>query len=54
MPSAVLRRDAGPARRGHLRMTFSAGVSASMNAGRLKMRSAYFINGAPDFGMLTL
>lgn len=28
------------------RMTFSEGVSASMKAGRLKMRSAYFSSGA--------
>src|SRR5258708_6481848 len=30
----------------HFRMTFSDGVSASMNAGREKIRSAYFISGA--------
>ena len=34
----------------HLRITFSEGVSASINAGRLKIRSAYFINGAACFG----
>ena len=31
------------------RMTFSDGVSASMYAGREKMRSAYFISGAAVF-----
>jgi len=31
------------------RITFSEGVSASMYAGRLKMRSAYFSNGAAFF-----
>jgi len=31
-------------------MTFSDGVSASMNAGLLKIRSAYFINGAAWLG----
>ncbi len=40
--------------RGHFRITFSDGVSASMNAGRLKSRSAYFISGAADFGRLML
>jgi len=34
----------------HLRITFSEGVNASINAGRLKIRSAYFINGAACFG----
>src|SRR5690242_8558733 len=34
----------------HLRMTFSDGVNASMNAGLLKIRSAYFINGAACLG----
>lgn len=43
-------RDRRSRLRGHFRMTFSAGVSASMNAGRLKIRSAYFISGAADFG----
>jgi len=35
---------------GHLRITFSEGVKASMNAGREKSRSAYFISGAAVFG----
>ena len=30
----------------YLRITFSEGVSASKKAGRLKIRSAYFITGA--------
>ena len=39
--------------RRHFRITFSDGVSASMNADRLKMRSAYFINGAAWRGSCT-
>jgi len=37
----------------HFRITFSDGVSASMNADRLKMRSAYFISGAAWRGSCT-
>ncbi|MNC98650.1 hypothetical protein D3C83_166780 [compost metagenome] len=37
----------------YLRITFSEGVSASMNAGREKMRSAYFISGAASLPSLT-
>jgi hypothetical protein len=33
-----------------LRITFSDGVSASMNAGRENRRSAYFISGAAALG----
>ena len=36
--------------RHYFRITFSDGVSASMNAGRLNHRSAYFASGAADFG----
>jgi hypothetical protein len=35
----------------HLRMTFSDGVSASIYAGREKMRSAYFNSGTAFFDM---
>src|SRR5262249_58137734 len=38
------------ARGGHLRITFSEGVSASMNAGLENNRSAYFMRGAAAFG----
>ena len=52
--SAPLEDRADQIRRGgcffHLRITFSEAVSASMNAGRLKSLSAYFISGAACFG----
>ena len=35
----------------HLRMAFSIGVSASMKAGRVNRRSAYFNNGVACLGI---
>ena len=40
----------GHGRGNYLRITFSDAVSESMNAGRLKSRSAYFMIGAACFG----
>ncbi|MNC93865.1 hypothetical protein D3C83_105880 [compost metagenome] len=37
----------------YLRITFSDAVSASMNAGRLNRRSAYFMSGAAVLGSET-
>src|SRR5436853_7744257 len=41
----------GMTMRGYLRITFSDGVSASMYAGREKMRSAYFSSGTAFLDM---